>query len=242
MLGSIDGSVGCRSPKICQKKKEREYLQRANARFSDQRKPQKALAVSQLTNEHCIPVILYDQLGFYQTTSTVDVLVEQLHELIKYLGIEKQYEHLVRSFGTAMSIELLSHPVFRMGFGKLILWSPVASTRLLEKSIEKRRAMLVLKEILENLSRHKKDGTTDSDEYKQAMVAFVHESFCRLELWPEEVFESLSYLSKNADAAFTLFGDNPLDMKGTTEDWSTLEIDHDITVSTLLNQTDERSI
>ncbi|KAJ7577887.1 hypothetical protein C8J56DRAFT_798358, partial [Mycena floridula] len=63
------------------------------------------------------PVILYDQLGFGLSSYfpeqagntsfwTVDVLVEQLHELIKYLGIEKQYDYLGHFLGTVMGIEL----------------------------------------------------------------------------------------------------------------------------------------
>ncbi|KAJ7577924.1 proline iminopeptidase [Mycena floridula] len=201
-------------------------------------------SLSHLTEEHSIPVILYDRIGFGQSTHfpdqagnssfwTVDVLVEQLLELVRYLGVEKRYDFLGHSFGTVLGMEVASRRELRMGLRKLILCNPAASTSLLGKSMRKRRDM-VPKEIQETLIRHEKDGTTDSEDYKRAMLAFRHDSFCRLKVWPEDVLESLSYSSKDLDAALILFGDSPWEVKGTTKDWSALEIAHDITVPTLL--------
>lgn len=170
--------------------------------------------VSQLTKEHMIPVVLYDQLGFGLSSHfpeqagntsfwTTDVFVEQLHQLIKHLGIEARYDYLGHSFATAFGIELASKPALRMGMRKLVLWSPAASTKLLEGSLKKRREMLP-DDIRQTLIKHEAEGSIDSDEYKDAMLASMHESFCRLEVWPDELMESLSYSSKDRDAGLTL--------------------------------------
>ncbi|THU80841.1 proline-specific peptidase [Dendrothele bispora CBS 962.96] len=201
-------------------------------------------SLSQLTEENSIPIILYDQIGFGLSSHfpdqagntsfwTVSVLAEQLHELIKYLGIEKGYNYLGHSFGTVIGIELSSQPALRTGLRKLILWSPVASMKLADEMFQKRREMLP-KGIRKKLEGHEANGTTDSKEYKKAMTASQHHNFCRLEVWPDELLESLSYSSKDGDAALTLFGDSPLETKGSVQNWSALKTAYNITVPTLL--------
>ncbi|THU98093.1 proline-specific peptidase [Dendrothele bispora CBS 962.96] len=201
-------------------------------------------SLSQLTEKDLIPVILYDQTGFGLSSHfpdqagntsfwTVSMLVEQLHELITYLGIEKRYNYLGHSFGTALGIEIAGQPALFMGLQKLILWSPIASIELANEMFKKRREMLP-KEILETLKRHEADGTTDSEEYIRAMAASKHHDFCRLEVWPDDLLESLSYSSKDANAALTLFGDSPLEIKGSLQNWSALKTACDIAVPTLL--------
>ncbi|KAJ7577484.1 proline-specific peptidase [Mycena floridula] len=201
-------------------------------------------SLSKLTEEHSIPVILYDQIGFGLSTHfpdqagntsfwTVDVLVQQLHELVKHLGVEKRYDYLGHSFGSLLGIELAAQPALRLGLRRLILWSPVASIALFDKSLEKRREMLP-KEIRETLKKHEADGTTESKEYQKAVTASQHHNFCRLEVWPDDLLESLSYQSKDGDAAVALWGDSPLETKGALKNWSAMGIAGDIDVPTLL--------
>ncbi|KAL0577437.1 hypothetical protein V5O48_004547 [Marasmius crinis-equi] len=201
-------------------------------------------SLSQLTRDHSIPVILYDQLGFGLSSHypdqagntsfwTIAVLVEQLYELIKFLEIENKYDYLGHSFGTAIGIDLASDSSLRMGLRRLILWSPAASTELVDKMLKKRREMLP-KAIRNILARHEADGSTDSEEYKEALNAQQHLDFCRLKVWPNDLLESLSYSSKDSDASLTLFGDQPLDTTGSTRDWSALNSAHKIDVPTLM--------
>ncbi|KAK7039401.1 proline-specific peptidase [Favolaschia claudopus] len=188
-------------------------------------------SLSQITEEYSIPVVLYDQLGFGLSSHfpreagnasfwTIDVLVEQLRQLINYLGIQND-------------IELASKPALRVGLRKLVLWSPAASTKLLEESMKQRREMLPA-DIRETLVKHETEGTTDSDEYGKAMLASMHENFCRLEVWPDELLESFSYSDKDSDAGSTLFGISPLAITGSTKDWSSLQTAHFITVPTMI--------
>ncbi|KAK7028391.1 proline-specific peptidase [Favolaschia claudopus] len=201
-------------------------------------------SLSQLTEEFSIPVVLYDQLGFGLSSHfpqqegnasfwTIEVLVEQLRQLINYLGIQNEYDLLGHSFGTALSIELASKPALRAGLRKLVLWSPAASTKLLEESMKQRREMLPA-DIREILVKHETEGTADSDEYRKAMLASMHENFCRLEVWPDELMESFSYSGKDSDASLTLFGTDPLAITGSTKDWSSLQTAHFITVPTMI--------
>ncbi|KAL0571022.1 hypothetical protein V5O48_010943 [Marasmius crinis-equi] len=201
-------------------------------------------SLSRLTQDHSIPVILYDQLGFGLSSHypdqagntsfwTTDILVEQLHELIKFLGIEDRYDYLGHSFGTAFGIDFASNPSLRMGLRRLILWSPVASMKLGDGMLKRRRKMLP-EALRETLARHEADGTTDSKEYQKAENAQQHLDFCRLAVWPNDLLESLSYGSKDVDASSTLFGDQPLDTTGSIRGWSALTSAHNINVPTLL--------
>ncbi|KAF5350194.1 hypothetical protein D9758_007821 [Tetrapyrgos nigripes] len=215
-------------------------------------------SLSRLTEENSIPVILYDQLGFGLSTHfpdqagntsfwTVDVLVEQLIELIKFLGIEERYDFLGHSFGTVFGIELASRPEaeagaatalrnrhrIRAGLRKLVLWSPCGSVELMDEMLKRRRTKLP-EDVREALEKNEANGTTDSEEYKNARMAQMHLDFCRLESWPNDLLESFSYSSKDGDAALTLFGNNPLETTGTIKDWSARKSAKHIAVPTLL--------
>ncbi|KAJ7922507.1 Alpha/Beta hydrolase protein [Mycena leptocephala] len=193
------------------------------------------------SRHHSIPVILYDQLGQNESFWTVEVLVQQLHDLIKYLEIENRFDFMGHSFGTALGVDLAWQPELRMGLRKLILWSPAMSVALLESSSKKQREMLP-KEIRETLERHEADGTTDSQEYKKAMSAAQHINFCRLEVWPDELLErcisdSVSPVSFQLLLVFTYpyrFGNSALGMTGTIKNWSAWDTAHRIPVPTLL--------
>lgn len=189
-----------------------------------------------------MPVILYDQVGFGLSTLfpeqsgntsfwTIDPFVEQLQQLTSYLGVESEYDYMGHSYGTAYGMNFAADESVRRGLRKLILWSPVASMSLLHQSLDKRREALP-DELRARLEQHEADGTTDSAEYQAAMIESMHYDFCRLDVWPDELLESLSY--PNAGAAATLFGNIPLRTNGTLNSWSAMEFAADITAPTLL--------
>jgi len=202
-------------------------------------------SLSQLTTEYSIPIVLYDQLGFGLSSHfpaeagnaefwTVNLFVEQLKELVKYLKIADKYDFMGHSFGTVMGLEISSaQQNSSSGMRKQVLYSPAASVELLNDMMEVRREKAP-KEIREALNKHETEGTTDSEEYQKAVTAFMHENFCRLEEWPNELLESMSYRGKDGDALHTLFGDNPRKLTGSLKGWSSVETAHNIGVPTLL--------
>lgn len=198
--------------------------------------------VSNLTRDYNVPVILYDQVGFGLSSLfpeqsgntsfwTIDPFVEQLQQLTSYLGVESEYDYMGHSYGTAYGMNFAADTSVRQGLRKLILWSPVASMSLLHQSLNMRREALP-DELRTRLEQHEADGTTDCADYQAAMMESMHHDFCRLDVWPDELLESLSY--PNAGAAATLFGNVPLQTNGTLNSWSAMEFAADITVPTLL--------
>lgn len=175
----------------------------------------KIYLVSDLTTEYSIPIILYDQLGCGLSSHfpeeagntefwTADLLVDQLRELVKFLKIDHKYSFMGHSFGTVFGLEISSlqqHPLH--GMRKQVLYSPAASVALLNGSMSLRMENAP-KEIQDVLNRHEANGTTDSEEYKAAVVAFMHENFCRVVEWPAELLETLSYGDQDIDAKKTL--------------------------------------
>ncbi|KAE9410795.1 proline-specific peptidase [Gymnopus androsaceus JB14] len=189
-------------------------------------------SLSQLTTEYSIPIVLYDQLGFGLSSHfpaeagnaefwTVDLFVEQLKGLVKYLKIADRYDFMGHSFGTVMGLEISSaQQNLSSGMRKQVLYSPAASVELLNDMMEVRREKAP-KEIREALNKHETEGTTDSEEYQKAE-------------WPNELLESMSYRGKDGDALHTLFGDNPRKLTGSLKGWSSVETAHNIGVPTLL--------
>jgi pimeloyl-ACP methyl ester carboxylesterase len=104
--------------------------------------------VSQLTKKHSKPGILYDQLGFglsshypeqagNETSWTAGVLVEQVHELIKYFVIGRRYDFLGHSFVIVIGKDLAAQPALRMGLRKHNMWRQCASLDMLNGMLQK---------------------------------------------------------------------------------------------------------
>lgn len=94
---------------------------------------------------HGIPVVLYDQVGCGGSTQipekagdvefwTVQLFVDEFHNLIKHLGIEK-YDILGHSWGSMLGQEIaVRQPV---GLRRLILSSGLSSMKLWEEATRK---------------------------------------------------------------------------------------------------------
>jgi hypothetical protein len=46
------------------------------------------------------------------------------------------------------------------------------------------------KEVQDTLIKHEKDGTTDSEEYEEAVKVFYEIHVCRLKPWPQDVVDT----------------------------------------------------
>lgn len=151
---------------------------------------------------------MYDQVGFGLSSQfpeqlgnasfwTIDPFVEQLQQLVSYLGVDREHDYMGHSFGTAYGINYAANKDIRQGLRKLILWSPSASASLANDSVWRSRE--ALPEGLRNtLKKHEAEGTTDDDEYQKAAIASMHYDFCRLDIWPDELLKSMSYSSASA--------------------------------------------
>ena len=144
------------------------------------------------------PIVFYDQLGAGRSERPTDPtlwkaerFVAELAAVRKALGLD--VVHLLgHSWGTQLAVDyMLTKP---RGVQTLVLSSPALSIpRWIQDSSNLRKALPP--ETQEAMARHEKAGTTDSDEYQAAVMAYYKRYVCRLDPWPQEVQDTFAGFS-----------------------------------------------
>ncbi|MCJ1482873.1 hypothetical protein MMC06_003039 [Schaereria dolodes] len=150
--------------------------------------------LSDLTSTHGIPVVLYDQLGCGKSTLlperrgdeafwTVQLFSAELENLVAHLGIQGNYDILGHSWGGMLGASYaITQP---KGLRKLVISDSPASMALWMEAAQKLRGAMP-KDIQDALDKHEADGTTGSEEYKSATMAFYKKHVCRMDPWPKD--------------------------------------------------------
>lgn len=186
------------------------------------------------------PVIHYDQLGNGRSTRlrdkgvdfwTVDLFLAELDNLLAHLGIAGGYHLLGQSWGGMLGSE---HAVRRpSGLRSLIIANSPASMRTWVAEANKLRAALP-PAAQEALLRHEAAGTTDSEEYKQAMRAFYDRHVCRVTPWPDTVARTFAAVDDDPTVYHTMNGPSEFHVIGSLRDWTIVDRLSAIDVPTLL--------
>lgn len=161
------------------------------------------------------PVVFYDQLGCGKSdrpddTSLwhIDRFVEELAELRKRLGLDRVHI-LGHSWGTMLAMDyFLTRP---RGIVSLIFSGPCLSvSRWIDDCNELRKQLPP--DVQETLDKHEKEGTTDSEEYRQASLVFIRRHVARLDPPPEALVKSRE--GRGAIVYQTMWGSNEFYMTG----------------------------
>ncbi len=166
-------------------------------------------------------VIFYDQLGCGNSDIPdddslwrVERFVEELGLVIKGLGLGKV--HLLgQSWGGMLAMEYtLTQPGTVEG---LILANTVSDMRLWVREANRLRDELPA-EIQATLLKHEAEGTTDSEEYQTAVLAFYDRHVCRVP-WPDYVAYSMNHI---LDGPVYLYMNGPSEFHviGVIKDWN----------------------
>ncbi|TAN32001.1 alpha/beta fold hydrolase [bacterium] len=181
-------------------------------------------------------VVFYDQLGCGRSDQphdpslwTIELFLEELDTVRAALGLERI--HLFGlSWGGMLAMEYaLRRPA---GLESLILASAPASMASWVSEADRLRRMLPA-EVQETLLRHESEGSTDSPEYQQAMLAFYERHVCRRKPWPDPVRQSVAQLMSNPEVYLTMNGPSEFHVTGTLRSWSVAERLGEIRVPTL---------
>jgi proline iminopeptidase len=166
------------------------------------------------------PVVFYDQLGAGRSDApndlslwTNDRLVAELTTLID--SFPYPTVHLLgQSWGALVVTEYaLRQPARVAG---LVLADPVLSVpRFAAGTVALRSALPP--EVRQVLDRHEASGTTDSEEYQTATLAFYNRHMCRLDPWPEPFQRSISQM--NMVVYEQMYGPNDFTVTGTEKDY-----------------------
>lgn len=144
------------------------------------------------------PVIYYDQLGCGKSDRpddpglwTVDRYVEELEQVRSVLGLHEL--HLLgHSWGTMLAaVYLLGEPG---GVKSVTFSSPALSAPRWEKD-QRNYLKAFSSDTQEIIERSEREGTTDSEDYQQAMRDFYQRHLCRLDPLPEDVKKSMELMN-----------------------------------------------
>jgi L-proline amide hydrolase len=182
-------------------------------------------------------VIFYDQLGAGNSDYphnpsmwAVALFVEELGAVRKALGLDRVHI-LGQSWGGMLGMEYaLTQPI---GLASLIVSNSPASMAHWVSEANRLRADLP-PEVQQTLLRHEAQGTTDSEEYQEAMLVFYRRHVCRLDDWPECLTRAFEKVNQYPEVYNTMNGPSEFHVIGTLKTWDITDRLHEITVPTLL--------
>jgi L-proline amide hydrolase len=186
------------------------------------------------------PVVHYDQLGNGGSTHLPDrgadfwtpaLFLDELDNLLHRLDIAGNYLLFGHSWGGML---VARHAAERnAGLRGLTIANAPASYGLWRQEMEVLRAALP-PEVDATLRRHEAAGTTDTEEYFQAMRVFYDRHVCRVVPWPRDYLASFMETSNDPTVYSVMNGPSEFHVTGTLRDWSIVDCLGDIEVPTLL--------
>jgi len=154
------------------------------------------------------PVIFYDQLGSGNSDRPTDAslwkterFVEELVCVRQALDI-KEFHILGHSWGTMLAASyLIDRKPTRVQ--SVIFSSPCLSAERWKKDADRFLANLP-EDVQQTIARNEEQGTTDSEEYQEAMKEYYKRHVCRLDPLPSVLAESRA--KANKDVYMTMWG------------------------------------
>jgi L-proline amide hydrolase len=170
------------------------------------------------------PCILYDQIGCGRSEHlpdapvdfwTVELFRRELAALVEHLGIVRRYHVLGQSWGGMLAMEhALEHPP---GLRSLVVANSPASLELWVSEANRLRSLLP-RDVQETLTRHEAAGTTDSQEYELAVMAFYERHLCRIP-FPDGLQRSFAQMGEDPTVYHTMNGPSEFHVIGTLKGW-----------------------
>ena len=181
-------------------------------------------SVAELTRIAGRPCVLYDQIGCGRSQHlpeapsgfwTVALFRRELDALLEHLGITSRYHVLGQSWGGMLGLEhALEHPP---GLRSLVVANSPASIELWLAEANRLRSLLP-PDVQDALTRHEAAGTTDSEEYEQAVMQFYERHLCRIP-FPDCLRRSFAQLAEDPTVYHTMNGPSEFHVIGTLRGW-----------------------
>ncbi|MFF3554922.1 proline iminopeptidase-family hydrolase [Streptomyces tsukubensis] len=187
-----------------------------------------------------VRVVHYDQLGGGGSSRVEGVgagfwrpelFLEELDNLLVGLGVGSDYVLFGQSWGGMLAaVHASRRPA---GLRGLVIANAPVSYPVWRAEMEVLRAQLP-PGVDEVLRRHEAAGTTDCDEYQQAVGVFYGRHFCRLDPYPGPLMSTLLEMHSNPAVYHAMNGPNEFTVTGSLRDWSVRDVLPDIRVPTLV--------
>jgi len=183
--------------------------------------------------------VLYDQIGCGNSTHlpdapadfwTVQLFKDELVDLTRELAIADRYAVVGQSWGGMLGMEhALDHPA---GLRGLVVADSPASIPLWVEEANRLRADLP-PDVQATLTRHETEGTTDTQEYEDAVRVFYDRHLCRIP-WPDYVERSFTKMAEDPTVYHTMNGPSEFHCIGSLKTWDITDRLHEISTPTLL--------
>lgn len=170
------------------------------------------LPIQELATLYDIPVIFYDQIGTGRSTHLQEkngdekfwdpqLFRDELDNLIDKLNIRGSFDFLGQSWGGMLGASYaITKP---KGLRRLIISNSPASMNDWLAAAAKLLAQLP-QDVRETLEKHEEAGTTDSEEYEQAVMVFYRRHLCLTDPLPKAVVASLDWVKKDPTVYHTM--------------------------------------
>lgn len=182
-------------------------------------------------------VIFYDQLGCGNSDHPDDpslwkvpLFVEEVGVVREALGLDRLHV-LGQSWGGMLAMEYaLTQPV---GVASLtIASSPASITQWVAEANRLREGLP--SEVQATLHRHEVAKTTDSGEYKSAVMEFYRRHVIRAEPMPDAVARTFAKLERNPQVYLTMNGPSEFHVIGNLKDWDIVARLPEVRIPTLV--------
>ena len=170
------------------------------------------------------PCVLYDQIGCGRSQHlsdapadfwSVELFCRELTEVLDHLGTAGRYHVLGQSWGGMLGMEhAMTQP---SGLCSLVVANSPASMRLWLDEANRLRGLLP-DDVQQALTRHEAAGTTDSEEYGQAMMRFYERHLCRIP-FPDVLQRTFAQLAEDPTVYHTMNGPSEFHVIGTLKGW-----------------------
>ena len=183
--------------------------------------------------------VLYDQVGCGKSSHlpdapaefwTVQLFKDELVALTEELGIADRYAVVGQSWGGMLAMEhALDHPP---GMRAIVVADSPASIPLWVAEANRLREDLPA-DVQETLTKHETEGTTDSQDYEDAVRVYYDRHLCRVP-WPDCVERSFAQMAEDPTVYHTMNGPSEFHCIGLLKTWDITERLPEIDVPTLL--------
>ncbi len=184
--------------------------------------------LSQLERAGHRACVFYDQIGCGRSQHlpdapadfwSVELFCRELAVLLEHLGIAGHYHVLGQSWGGMLAMEhALRQPA---GLLSLVVANSPASLELWVQEANRLRELLPA-DVQDALVRHETAGTTDSEEYQQAMMRFYERHLCRIP-FPDVLQRTFDKLAEDPTVYHTMNGPSEFHVIGTLRGWDVTE-------------------
>lgn len=178
--------------------------------------------LSLISQDFGVPVVMYDQIGCGESTRfkdrkgdeafwTREMFIAELENVISQLGIQ-QFDLLGHSWGGSLAT-LFAATKQPEGLRKLIVMNTASDLGKMKVASDRLRKDMP-PSVQEVLNQAEAKDSFDTSEEMEAMIYAYILHGCRVQPWPQEMWDLFAAMAEDNTVYSTMMGSSPMTMKG----------------------------